>query len=454
MSTQINPIMRGFFEAIAHNAVFQCGRHWKYDDPDTPITLFSSERFEVHLKAPYMNQQDAEIWKVALTLVLENGKDGEDVTFSMNQWCRDLHRHENCVRTKGAIKDGLARLASTLITWRDKQTNRVHRFRMVDGFGQDATLRHWVRIDPLIVQAFANTPWMHNLGHQAALSTMLNKWLLDFCCSDPRKSMTVDLDTLRELSGSTRYEMRNFRMRVKRAVAQLSAPIAVVGRDDPIPPILSKAEFTARGALHIVKTKGVGERDDRLVDAGIAELKQESTTSGCETPFTTRRRVFVVTTSSTVSDGFIDFQSRLARFGNTLDGVVRMKPAKRDQDNTRHLAGAILKLIETHNPGRNDIVAIVRGGGPDEQFTMFDAEVSIDAILALRNRGVYVIAGVGHTRHTWAIDAHVNHAAAVPFAAADYVNGLLDKAKNRPAIVLKRKVFPTRAPVQRHPALA
>lgn len=318
---------------------------------------------------------------------------------------------------------------------------------------------HLIQVDPRVMSFFPNDVSIDVIG-MAQQTSNLARWLWFFYSVQQRMG-DVSVQDLHAMC-KAHDPLPKFRARLRKSIAELTSSTTVerpgIG-ERKIPAFFEQQSgITNQDKVRVV-LKHPSVKDmlqlgpQTCVDAKVARLNA-STTDDQHEEATSRRRVFVVTTSSTVSDGYIDFHSRLARFGNAIDGVVRMKPAKRDQDNTRHLAGAILKLIETHNPGRNDIVAIVRGGGPDEQFTMFDAQVSIDAILALRNRGVFVIAGVGHTRHAWAIDAHVDHAAPVPFAAAEYVNRLLDLANNRPTIEPKRRIFPVRAPVQRHPAVA
>jgi hypothetical protein len=157
------------------------------------------------------------------------------------------------------------------------------------------------------------------------------------------------------------------------------------------------------------------------------------------------QRVYVITTAAVMSDGFIDFRSRLEKGGNCIDAVVRMKPAKRDQDNSGLLAEAINVLLETHDVRPRDIVAIIRGGGPEDQFTMYESASSLNALKALRAKGAHIVTGVGHTKDQWEIDHYADFAAPVPFAAAQYVNDLLDKAKNRPAMILNRR-FRKRSP--------
>ncbi|HDR8994499.1 TPA: hypothetical protein QDB01_000376 [Burkholderia vietnamiensis] len=460
MSTALFSFFNAFTEntlvkAIFRSPVFRCGRQGLHDHHKVGHILVKNNIYEISIEHPYLIQDDANIWQMALRSVRQDGTDGATARVTWNQWCRALGRPESHGGTNAAIKRSLDRLRSATITVRVGQ--EAFRFRMVKEFWKDDNDTSWISVDPVLVKMLDCEALDSTLEHRTALVSQLARWLHAYCVCGTRKTETMDIDKLRVMCGAEHYPRHVFKDRLKKAIKALTVEIKVEGRDTAIPPVLSAQTRVEKATVHFVMSRQA--IDDQIshkrLDAGVARLTHAGLEQDAPAiPFNARRRVFVVTTSSTVSDGYIDFHSRLARFGNAIDGVVRMKPAKRDQDNTRHLAGAILKLIETHNPGRNDIVAIVRGGGPDEQFTMFDAQVSIDAILALRNRGVFVIAGVGHTRHAWAIDAHVDHAAPVPFAAAEYVNRLLDLANNRPAIEPKRRIFPVRAPVQRHPAVA
>lgn len=445
----------GLLRAIFRSPVFQCGRQGLHDHQQVEHVLVKNNIYEISVEHPYLGQDDAEIWQMALRSVRQDSNDGTRARVTWNQWCRALRRPESHGSTNSAIKRSLERLRSTIITVR-APGEEGFRFHMVKEVWKDDSDASWISIDADLGLMLDCDALDSTLEHRTALASQLARWLHAYCVCGSRKTETVDIDKLRVMCGAEHYPLRVFKDRLKKAIKELTLETKVVGSDEAIPPVLTGQTKVEKATVHLVTSKQAIDEpiSQKLVDAGVARLMHTIDLDAPALPFNARRRVFVVTTSSTVSDGYIDFQSRMARFGNTIDGVVRMKPAKRDQDNTRHLAGAILKLIETHNPGRNDIVAIVRGGGPDEQFTMFDAEVSIDAILALRNKGVYVIAGVGHTRHAWAIDAHVDHAAPVPFAAAEYVNRLLDLANNRPAIEPKRRIFPVRSAVQRHPALA
>ncbi|HDR9280190.1 TPA: hypothetical protein QDB45_001712 [Burkholderia vietnamiensis] len=472
MGTQDNPF-EAIFPAMSRNPVFQCGRRGHHEGAPAEIDV-TNGHFRVRTWGPNFNQDDADVWRMALLTVLMAGVDGDSFTlrwnsapavpFSFNQWCRDLQRSENSITTNEAIKNGLARMRLTAISVLDTESAAEYRALMVEDFGKDDS-GYWVRMDPRIVRAFAKTTWMHDVRHRCALNTFFAKWFFDFLASDSRTKMSMNLNTLREASGAQHYEPGKFRRLVKNAVEQLIEPVTVKGTNETLPPILLEAKLTEGDVLHIVKAKRqvVKPRpvEDIVRETWTQKQPMEVTGSHPTTvaPKVTdratdgRRGVFVVTTAASVSDGMIDFQSRLARFGNRIDGVVRMKPAKKDQDNTRHLAGAIMTLIDTYHPQRGDIVAIVRGGGADEQFTMFNAPASIDAIETLRNAGVFVIAGVGHTKDRWAIDAHLDYVAEVPFAAAEFVNRQLQLANNRPRIVPQRSHFPKRGSVNRHPAV-
>ncbi|WP_175877296.1 TraM recognition domain-containing protein [Burkholderia sp. BCC0097] len=154
-------------------------------------------------------------------------------------------------------------------------------------------------------------------------------------------------------------------------------------------------------------------------------------------------RVFCVTTAAINSDGFLDFKKRLTRGGHTITDTVRMKAAKEGIDASGHLAEALDRLDALY-PNKGDIVAVVRGGGDvkNGQFDTYNAPESVAALEALRERGVFVVVGVGHSANDdWAIHRACDHVCDVPYHAGEVVAHLLDNlrsASNEADVVLAR----------------
>ncbi|SDG92474.1 hypothetical protein SAMN05216466_10672 [Paraburkholderia phenazinium] len=139
-------------------------------------------------------------------------------------------------------------------------------------------------------------------------------------------------------------------------------------------------------------------------------------------------RVFCVTTAAITSDGFLDFRKRLSRGGYSITDTIRMKPAKEGTDTRGHLPEALDHLSVLY-PNKGDIVAIVRGGGDTKngQFDTYNAPESVAALEALRQRGVFVVVGVGHSADNhWAIHRSCDHVCDVPYHAGEVVAHLLD----------------------------
>jgi hypothetical protein len=120
-----------------------------------------------------------------------------------------------------------------------------------------------------------------------------------------------------------------------------------------------------------------------------------------------------------------------------------MKAAKEGVDASGHLAEALDRLDALY-PNKGDIVAVVRGGGDvkNGQFDTYNAPESVAALEALRERGVFVVVGVGHSANDdWAIHRACDHVCDVPYHAGEVVAHLLDKLKsasNEANVVLAR----------------
>lgn len=130
-------------------------------------------------------------------------------------------------------------------------------------------------------------------------------------------------------------------------------------------------------------------------------------------------RVVVITTA-TKHHGYTDFATRLKFYGCDVDLTIEMPPIGDPQFRLTHALDTYSRQAEA-----GDILAIVRGGGDRATMTMFDEETSVERLERLRNLGVHVVVGVGHTKDTFAIERVATHVATVPFHAAEIVAKVL-----------------------------
>jgi hypothetical protein len=78
---------------------------------------------------------------------------------------------------------------------------------------------------------------------------------------------------------------------------------------------------------------------------------------------------------------------------------------------------------------REDVLVLIRGGGDDAEFAVFDAAPVIEALGACR---AYRILGLGHSRNRTLADCVADWAASVPAEAGRHLAARVQEARGRP----------------------
>lgn len=186
---------------------------------------------------------------------------------------------------------------------------------------------------------------------------------------------------------------------------QVSEQVRVVGRLD--------AHVSLRGEASLRLAVSGVERDGRLaaepVANGSVSLGQLKALFARH-PFPVlngRTRLAVVHAAGSQAQVPADFLAEIAPLASTVD-VARVPVPLSD-------AGAIALAIAGV---RADILAIIRGGGPDSDFLVFDDRRVVEAFAAFAG---YRVTGLGHSGNTTALDLIADHAARTPAQAGAFV---------------------------------
>jgi exonuclease VII large subunit len=126
------------------------------------------------------------------------------------------------------------------------------------------------------------------------------------------------------------------------------------------------------------------------------------------TPFPQKPRLSLSVIHSPSGQVSGDFQHEIVKVADIID--VDYLPV-----NMTH-AGAIAEAIEA---AEGDILAIIRGGGPVEQFSVFEDPRVLNA-LACKN-DVYRVLGLGHTNTMTLLDVVSDFAAKTPSLAGSHI---------------------------------
>lgn len=120
-----------------------------------------------------------------------------------------------------------------------------------------------------------------------------------------------------------------------------------------------------------------------------------------------RTRLAVVHAAGSQAQVPADFLAEIAPFGAAVN-VARVAVSLSD-------AGAIAQAIAGVEA---DILALIRGGGPDSDFLVFDDRRVVEAFAAFAG---YRVSGLGHSGNTTALDLIADHAARTPAQAGAFV---------------------------------
>lgn len=130
----------------------------------------------------------------------------------------------------------------------------------------------------------------------------------------------------------------------------------------------------------------------------------------------TKRTHLTIVTSSEHSEGYHDFLSEVDL--TNIHHELVFVGARED---------AILKHIQNRSFVAGDIICVIRGGGDllHPTFKPFDHHESAVGLRNLREKGVIVVTGVGHSRDRVVIDRAATYAESTPIKAGQRVSALL-----------------------------
>lgn len=207
--------------AMARCALFGCAR--RTADTQNMVrtrVLASSDQYRVTYVGVDLDQNDCEVWELALAWCRQSGKKmGERVYFTFNEWCRVLERPESHGVVNDLIIQSLERLMGAFLKIETSQEDGwVH---VIDEVGRDKTTgRAYVTINHKVAPWLAADATEIDLKRKVKLKSTLAKWMHDYYSTSSSPFM-MNLSTLMERSGSADMPMRNFRIRVIKAVEEL-----------------------------------------------------------------------------------------------------------------------------------------------------------------------------------------------------------------------------------------
>jgi exonuclease VII large subunit len=131
--------------------------------------------------------------------------------------------------------------------------------------------------------------------------------------------------------------------------------------------------------------------------------------AGNRNPFPERTTptIAVIHSRSQEAQVYADFCQPLRAF----DSTVSLQPIP-----TNMLSG--LEVTHAIRAANADIIALIRGGGSDEQFSVFEDP---DLLLAWSEKRAYRVAGIGHSGNSTALDLLSDFAATTPAAAGTHI---------------------------------
>ena len=122
-----------------------------------------------------------------------------------------------------------------------------------------------------------------------------------------------------------------------------------------------------------------------------------------------------------------DFQGSLKEVANS----VQVEAIQVSITNEAEIAQAI-------SSARADIVAVIRGGGPESEFAVFDSD---PVLLALAATPCYRIVALGHSQHQPMSDLIADYSADTPTAAGQFIREQMRALLAR--LMLQRKALET-----------
>jgi len=124
-------------------------------------------------------------------------------------------------------------------------------------------------------------------------------------------------------------------------------------------------------------------------------------------PERTKPTITVIHSCSQKAPVYVDFCQPLRAF----DSTVSLQPIPANTPS----APELMHAIRTANA---DIVPLIRGGGSDEEFTVFE---NPDLLRAWSEKRAYRVAGIGHSGNSTAPDLLSHFAASTPATASTHI---------------------------------
>ncbi|HDR9491985.1 MULTISPECIES: plasmid replication initiator TrfA [Burkholderia cepacia complex] len=179
----------------------------------------STSQYEIYYRGEVLNQQDAEVWMMVLATARRAGLAGEQIEFSLNEWCRALGRPDNDTFANQAILASLERLKTATLKIYNRNTRRRDWISMIVHMSQ-LDGRYTFTIDHRIAAMCFDDCTQIDVVRKSVLKSQISKWLHDFF-STTSNTFTWKLSMLRELSGCTHMEPGKFRAALREAVEEL-----------------------------------------------------------------------------------------------------------------------------------------------------------------------------------------------------------------------------------------
>ena len=145
----------------------------------------------------------------------------------------------------------------------------------------------------------------------------------------------------------------------------------------------------------------------RRQEASTLQILKSVATNRNPFPERTKPMIAVIHSRSQEAQVYADFCQPLRAFDSTLS----LQPIPANMLSAPELAHA----IRTANA---DIIALIRGGGSDEQFSIFEIP---DLLRAWSEKRAYRVAGIGHSGNSTALDLLSDFAATTPTAAGTHI---------------------------------
>ncbi|WP_257765221.1 plasmid replication initiator TrfA [Burkholderia glumae] len=191
----------------------------------------STSQYEISYKGEVLNQQDAEVWMMVLATARRAGLAGEQIEFTLNDWCRALGRPENDWFANQAILASLERFKTATLKVYNRDTRRRDWFSMIVHMAEQDG-RYTYTIDHRVAAMCRDDCTQIDVVRKSALKSLIAKWMHDFF-STSSNAFTWKLSMLRELSGCTHMEPGKFRNALREAVEELKCIKSKDGTEFP-----------------------------------------------------------------------------------------------------------------------------------------------------------------------------------------------------------------------------